>query len=231
MQITSKRQTKNEAPVLSQQSLGTSWRAKGPLSDALKGSVASVIAAILSSMGVAEVVLCSPPDALMRFWEVPSLVGRLDKWEPPAFCSLWPPITALLRKCANHRVSVPPWPRLFSPSDHQAVFDVDNEKGLTLIEVLEGLTPDDIKACTGADFQVRDASSYVDVCSIKAKCHHRVSSLCCPPGVSQPEAHAADLNSNLWWAWSGSQSNQLIKYTFLGGGSFVCSIKTNKQTS
>lgn len=79
MQITSKRQTKNEAPVLSQQSLGTSWRAKGPLSDALKGSVASVIAAILSSMGVAEVVLCSPPDALMRFWEVPSLVGRLDK--------------------------------------------------------------------------------------------------------------------------------------------------------
>ncbi|XP_075905617.1 succinyl-CoA:3-ketoacid coenzyme A transferase 1, mitochondrial isoform X1 [Nelusetta ayraudi] len=36
----------------------------------------------------------------------------------------------------------------------KAVFDVDNEKGLTLIEVLEGLTPDDIKACTGADFQV-----------------------------------------------------------------------------
>lgn len=88
MQITSERQTKNEAPVLSQQPLGTLWRAKGPLSDALRGSVASVIAAILSSMGVAEVALCSPPDALMRFWEVPSLVGRLDKWEPPAFSSV-----------------------------------------------------------------------------------------------------------------------------------------------
>lgn len=39
-------------------------------------------------------------------------------------------------------------------SCHQAVFDVDQTKGLTLIEVLEGLTPEDIKACTGAEFEV-----------------------------------------------------------------------------
>lgn len=37
----------------------------------------------------------------------------------------------------------------------QAVFDVDKNKGLTLIEILEGLTPDDIKACTGTEFEVR----------------------------------------------------------------------------
>lgn len=36
----------------------------------------------------------------------------------------------------------------------KAVFDVDKEKGLTLIEVWEGLTPEDIKACTGAAFEV-----------------------------------------------------------------------------
>lgn len=36
----------------------------------------------------------------------------------------------------------------------KAVFDVDKKKGLTLIEVLEGLTPEDIKACTGTDFAV-----------------------------------------------------------------------------
>ncbi|XP_068166542.1 succinyl-CoA:3-ketoacid coenzyme A transferase 1, mitochondrial isoform X2 [Antennarius striatus] len=36
----------------------------------------------------------------------------------------------------------------------KAVFDVDKTKGLTLIEVAEGLTPDDIKACTGTDFEV-----------------------------------------------------------------------------
>uniref|UniRef100_A0A4W5M1X8 Succinyl-CoA:3-ketoacid-coenzyme A transferase n=1 Tax=Hucho hucho TaxID=62062 RepID=A0A4W5M1X8_9TELE len=35
-----------------------------------------------------------------------------------------------------------------------AVFDVDKTKGLTLIEVWEGLTPEDIKACTGAHFEV-----------------------------------------------------------------------------
>uniref|UniRef100_A0A673GRI0 Succinyl-CoA:3-ketoacid-coenzyme A transferase n=1 Tax=Sinocyclocheilus rhinocerous TaxID=307959 RepID=A0A673GRI0_9TELE len=38
----------------------------------------------------------------------------------------------------------------------KAVFDVDKDKGLTLIEVWEGLTPDDIKKCTGTDFEVND---------------------------------------------------------------------------
>lgn len=45
---------------------------------------------------------------------------------------------------------------------HQAVFDVHQTKGLTLIEVWEGLTPEDIKACTGTDFEV----SGVAVCHI-----------------------------------------------------------------
>uniref|UniRef100_A0A8C9VC00 Succinyl-CoA:3-ketoacid-coenzyme A transferase n=1 Tax=Scleropages formosus TaxID=113540 RepID=A0A8C9VC00_SCLFO len=36
----------------------------------------------------------------------------------------------------------------------KAVFDVDKDQGLILIEVWEGLTPDDIKKCTGADFVV-----------------------------------------------------------------------------
>eukprot|EP00064_Thunnus_orientalis_P005583 superscaffoldBa00000553_g5597 len=36
----------------------------------------------------------------------------------------------------------------------KAVFDVDKTKGLTLIEVWEGLTPEDIKACTGTHFEV-----------------------------------------------------------------------------
>uniref|UniRef100_A0A671PDR9 Succinyl-CoA:3-ketoacid-coenzyme A transferase n=1 Tax=Sinocyclocheilus anshuiensis TaxID=1608454 RepID=A0A671PDR9_9TELE len=36
----------------------------------------------------------------------------------------------------------------------KAVFDVDKDKGLTLIEVWEGLIPDDIKKCTGTDFEV-----------------------------------------------------------------------------
>uniref|UniRef100_A0A671PIV7 Succinyl-CoA:3-ketoacid-coenzyme A transferase n=1 Tax=Sinocyclocheilus anshuiensis TaxID=1608454 RepID=A0A671PIV7_9TELE len=35
----------------------------------------------------------------------------------------------------------------------KAVFDVDKDKGLTLIEVWEGLIPDDIKKCTGTDFE------------------------------------------------------------------------------
>jgi len=35
------------------------------------------------------------------------------------------------------------------------VFDVDKSKGLTLIEIWEGLTPDDIRACTGTEFEVR----------------------------------------------------------------------------
>ncbi len=33
---------------------------------------------------------------------------------------------------------------------------MDKDKGLTLIEVWEGLTPDDIKKCTGTDFEVND---------------------------------------------------------------------------
>lgn len=37
---------------------------------------------------------------------------------------------------------------------YQAVFDVDKTKGLTLIEIWEGLNPEDIKACTGTDFEV-----------------------------------------------------------------------------
>uniref|UniRef100_A0A671M1A8 Succinyl-CoA:3-ketoacid-coenzyme A transferase n=1 Tax=Sinocyclocheilus anshuiensis TaxID=1608454 RepID=A0A671M1A8_9TELE len=36
----------------------------------------------------------------------------------------------------------------------KAVFDVDKNKGLTLIEIWEGLTPDDIKLCTGTEFEV-----------------------------------------------------------------------------
>jgi len=41
----------------------------------------------------------------------------------------------------------------------QAVFDVDKNKGLTLIEVWEGLTPADIQKCTGTDFEVNDTNS------------------------------------------------------------------------
>ncbi|KAI4879683.1 hypothetical protein NFI96_032017 [Prochilodus magdalenae] len=36
----------------------------------------------------------------------------------------------------------------------KAVFDIDKTRGLTLIEIWEGLTPDDIRACTGTDFEV-----------------------------------------------------------------------------
>ncbi|KAK3566116.1 hypothetical protein QTP86_026015 [Hemibagrus guttatus] len=36
----------------------------------------------------------------------------------------------------------------------KAVFDVDKDKGLTLIEVWAGLTPDDIRNCTGTGFEV-----------------------------------------------------------------------------
>ncbi|KAK6305240.1 hypothetical protein J4Q44_G00240200 [Coregonus suidteri] len=36
----------------------------------------------------------------------------------------------------------------------KAVFDVDKASGLALIEIWEGLTPDDIRACTGSDFAV-----------------------------------------------------------------------------
>lgn len=36
----------------------------------------------------------------------------------------------------------------------QAVFDVDKKKGLTLVEIWEGLSVDDIKKSTGCDFTV-----------------------------------------------------------------------------
>ncbi|XP_040191042.1 succinyl-CoA:3-ketoacid coenzyme A transferase 1, mitochondrial-like [Rana temporaria] len=36
----------------------------------------------------------------------------------------------------------------------KAVFDVDKKNGLTLIEIGEGLTVEDIKKCTGSDFKV-----------------------------------------------------------------------------
>uniref|UniRef100_A0A3Q4ACC4 Succinyl-CoA:3-ketoacid-coenzyme A transferase n=1 Tax=Mola mola TaxID=94237 RepID=A0A3Q4ACC4_MOLML len=45
----------------------------------------------------------------------------------------------------------------------KAVFDVDKTTGLTLIEVWEGLTPEDIKACTGTDFQVSNAPVWLPV--------------------------------------------------------------------
>lgn len=40
----------------------------------------------------------------------------------------------------------------------QAVFDVDKTKGLTLVEIWEGLTPEDIKGCTGTDFEVSNVT-------------------------------------------------------------------------
>lgn len=43
----------------------------------------------------------------------------------------------------------------------QAVFDVDKTTGLTLIEVWEGLTPEDIKACTGTSFAVSNATVWL----------------------------------------------------------------------
>ena len=36
----------------------------------------------------------------------------------------------------------------------KAVFDVDKKKGLTLVEIWEGLSVDDIKKSTGCDFAV-----------------------------------------------------------------------------
>lgn len=38
----------------------------------------------------------------------------------------------------------------------KGVFTVDKEKGLTLIEITEGLTVDDLRASTGCDFAVSD---------------------------------------------------------------------------
>ncbi|XP_065512409.1 succinyl-CoA:3-ketoacid coenzyme A transferase 1, mitochondrial [Caloenas nicobarica] len=53
-------------------------------------------------------------------------------------CSL--PLTG--KQCVNRIIT------------EKAVFDVDKKKGLTLVEIWEGLTVDDIKKCTGCDFTV-----------------------------------------------------------------------------
>ena len=37
----------------------------------------------------------------------------------------------------------------------QGVFDVDAEKGLTLIELAEGVSLEDVRATTGCQFEVR----------------------------------------------------------------------------
>uniref|UniRef100_A0A8C2ZTH4 3-oxoacid CoA transferase 1a n=1 Tax=Cyclopterus lumpus TaxID=8103 RepID=A0A8C2ZTH4_CYCLU len=47
----------------------------------------------------------------------------------------------------------------------KAVFDVDTTKGLTLIEVWEGLTPEDIKACTGTNFEVSNRTVWLHIMS------------------------------------------------------------------
>lgn len=38
----------------------------------------------------------------------------------------------------------------------KAVFDVDKEKGLTLLEIADDLTLDELKACTGSDFKISE---------------------------------------------------------------------------
>lgn len=40
------------------------------------------------------------------------------------------------------------------------MFDVDKKKGLTLIEIWEGLTVDDIKKSTGCDFTVSNFTNH-----------------------------------------------------------------------
>lgn len=63
----------------------------------------------------------------------------------------------------------------------QAVFDVDKDKGLTLIEVWEGLTPDDIKKCTGTDFEVNDTTDELHKQLIQLNTlHHTVCSFPSP---------------------------------------------------
>uniref|UniRef100_A0A673JHX1 Succinyl-CoA:3-ketoacid-coenzyme A transferase n=1 Tax=Sinocyclocheilus rhinocerous TaxID=307959 RepID=A0A673JHX1_9TELE len=51
----------------------------------------------------------------------------------------------------------------------KAVFDVDKNKGLTLIEIWEGLTPDDIKSCTGMEFEVRLTDTKLMKCAKKTQ--------------------------------------------------------------
>lgn len=38
----------------------------------------------------------------------------------------------------------------------KAVFDIDKENGLTLLEISEELTLEQLKACTGCDFKVSE---------------------------------------------------------------------------
>uniref|UniRef100_A0A671PHM1 Succinyl-CoA:3-ketoacid-coenzyme A transferase n=1 Tax=Sinocyclocheilus anshuiensis TaxID=1608454 RepID=A0A671PHM1_9TELE len=59
----------------------------------------------------------------------------------------------------------------------QAVFDVDKDKGLTLIEVWEGLIPDDIKKCTGTDFEVNDTIELQKHVIILNTLHHTVCTI------------------------------------------------------
>lgn len=59
----------------------------------------------------------------------------------------------------------------------QAVFDVDKDKGLTLIEVWEGLTPDDIKKCTGTDFEVNETIELQKRIIILNTLHHTVCNI------------------------------------------------------
>lgn len=96
-------------------------------------------------------------------------------------------------------LSLSPSLSFFPVSVHQAVFDVDKTKGLTLIEVWEGLTPEDIKACTGTDFEVSNSLATSAIFHLTSKYHdHEISfsslsSVWCLVGVSQPEGHAANL--------------------------------------
>uniref|UniRef100_A0A8C2BEM9 Succinyl-CoA:3-ketoacid-coenzyme A transferase n=1 Tax=Cyprinus carpio TaxID=7962 RepID=A0A8C2BEM9_CYPCA len=59
----------------------------------------------------------------------------------------------------------------------KAVFDVDKDKGLTLIEVWEGLTPDDIKKCTGTDFEVNETIELQKRIIILNTLHHTVCNI------------------------------------------------------
>lgn len=86
------------------------------------------------------------------------------------------------------------------------MFDVDQTKGLTLIELWEGLTPEDIKACTGADFEVNGVgichiSSHLQMTYITPYVENLIlsslSSIWCCLGVSRLEDHAANLRGHV----------------------------------
>ncbi|KQK74079.1 succinyl-CoA:3-ketoacid coenzyme A transferase 1, mitochondrial [Amazona aestiva] len=81
-------------------------------------------------------------------WMIPGNVHKiLEK------CNL--PLTG--KQCVNRIIT------------EKAVFDVDKKKGLTLVEIWEGLTVDDIKKNTGCDFAV--TSLYVLIESELLKVH------------------------------------------------------------